>query len=66
MQSSPQENVEPLDPRPVTRQPLDYQELHEGLSFVNGRRKVPTRGVAIGISAFVKSGVMRTSDQEFS
>jgi hypothetical protein len=36
------------------------------LSFVDGRRKVSTRGVVIGISAFVKSGITRTSDREFS
>jgi hypothetical protein len=46
------------------RQLLDQTEVAQGLNPRKKRRKVPTRGVAIEILAFVKSGITMTVHQE--
>jgi hypothetical protein len=46
------------------RQLLDRTEVARGLNPRKQRRKVPMRGVAIGILAFVKSGITMTGDRE--
>jgi hypothetical protein len=42
------------------RQLLDRTEVARGLNPCKQRRKVPMRGMAIGILAFMKSGIMMT------